>query len=103
MHREIPDEEKRRYAIGKLAQTALIQYMKLRNVYPEQHFNKRSHAGFKFFMLNRNEEVGKKMTEILKSAGKFINSKCLKSLRFQLFADPEKPIVRFYGISLIVV
>jgi len=88
---KFPADKKSLYAMGKLTQVALVNYMKLRGVYSDDLFVKRHYEGFTFFTLNTTKEEGVKLNEIVRSAGSFINITALKALRFQLLHDPEKP------------
>jgi hypothetical protein len=92
---EISEEMKRLYAIGKLTQVVLIQYLARRNAYPESCFMKRTYVDLEFFTLDAKDEKGAKLDEIIRTAGTFINNQCLKTFRFQIFTDSERPNVRF--------
>lgn len=90
MTANVSNEKRSLYAMGKLTQIALVNYMRLRGIYAEDVFIKRRYHGlffkfiactnfiatnleFKFFTLSTDQEDGIKLNDIMRSAGSFIN------------------------------
>lgn len=86
------DEKKNLYAISKLTQIALVQYMKLRGVYPDQVFVKESYSGlvysnmtyrfdtylgYEFFMINTEDEQGAKLNQTVNATSRLITLKAV--------------------------
>lgn len=86
------DEKKNLYAMSKLIQIALVQYMKLRGVYPDRVFIKKSYPGlisssmtyrfntyleYEFFIINTEDEQGAKLIQNVNTASRLINLKAV--------------------------
>ncbi|KAI6178977.1 hypothetical protein M3Y98_00560000 [Aphelenchoides besseyi] len=88
------DENRRRYALGKLCIWVLVNYLYERSgLYPTEIFRKRSYCGLHFVVLNRKTQVGERLDNVMKQISKFIESSVLRSVRFQISPLEDSHVV----------